>query len=143
MHPPSTLHAPSTLNRIANQNVPHLDDIFNDEEFAPQSKYYTAKEFISAFNTVNQNDKPNLFSLMHINIRSLQKNFETFSEFLNILNKFPFSIIGMTETWLHSTTPPIFDIDNYTFNHIYRKHGKGGGVAFYIHNDLHFKIRLL
>ena len=93
----------------------NLDDIDN-EVFSPHSKYYTAREFNSAFNTTKQNDKPNNFSLMHINIRSLQKNFDTFSEFLNILNKFPFSIIGMTETWLHSTTPPIFGIDNYTLN---------------------------
>ena len=47
----------------------------------------------------------------------------------------------MTETWLHSTSPPIFNIDNYDFIHIDRKNGKGGGVALYIRNDLHYKVR--
>ena len=115
-------------------------DVLEDEVFTPNSKYYTAKEFNSAFDS-NKLNKYNYFSLMHLNIRSLQKNFDTLSEFLNQINSYPFSIIGLTETWLHSATPPIFEIDNYTLEHIDRKQGKGGGVAFYIHNNLKYKLR--
>ena len=67
-----------------------LDDVLNNAVFTPQCKYYTANEFNSAFNTT-QIDKPIDFSFMHVNIRSLQKNFDTFSEFLSILKNFSFS----------------------------------------------------
>ena len=118
-----------------------LNDILNDYDFIPQSKYYTTSEFNSTFNQTGPNNNLYRFSLLNINIRSLQKNFDNFEEFLFTLNTFPFSLIGITETWLHSTSPPIFNIDNYELIHTDRTNGKGGGVALYIRNDLQYKIR--
>ena len=117
-----------------------IDDIMNSSVFRPQNKYYTANEFNSFFHPRSSTISHN-FSLMHINIRSLQKNFDTLEEFLRVTNQFPFSVIAVTETWLHESSPPIFDIDNYQFHHVDRKNGKGGGVAFYIRNDFRYKIR--
>ena len=50
-------------------------------------------------------------------------------------------MIGLTKTWLHSTSPPIFITENHEFMHSDRKNGKGGGVAFYTRNDVQFRIR--
>ena len=92
------------------------------------TNYYTINEFNSKFNLETNND-PNhnvsidsnnsfestdqYFSLLHFNIRSMNKNFDSVDLLLSSVKKFPFSIIGMTETWLHKNSPPIFNIDNY------------------------------
>ena len=109
----------------------------------PQSNYYTIEEFNSNFKpfTVHNDNNYCNFSLLHMNVRSLQKNFENFDHFLSTLNRFSFSLIGISETWLNSTSPPLFSIDNYELLRADRKEGRGGGVAFYIHNDLNYKIR--
>ena len=117
----------------------NTDNLVYDLAFTPFNKYYTANEFNSAFAT-DPNNKVQ-FSILHINIRSLQKNFDTFEEFLSSIKEFPFSLIALTETWLHNNSPSLFTINNYKLCHIDRQNGKGGGVAFYIHNDLQYKIR--
>ena len=38
------------------------------------------------------------FSVLHLNIRSIRKNFENFKLFLNSIN-FTFSVICISETW--------------------------------------------
>ena len=101
-----------------------LNNILNDQVHTPQSKYYTTSEFNSNFNSTGPNNKLHCFSLLNINIRSLQKNFDNFEEFLSILNTFSF-LIGLTETWLHSTSPPIFNTENYEFIYSDRNNGKG------------------
>ena len=43
----------------------------------------------------------NEFSLMHLNIRSLPKNIGKLCDFLSLMDT-KFTIIGLSETWLHS-----------------------------------------
>ena len=86
-----------------------------------QSEYYTTSEFIDKMklapgnthdlDTSLQHDTH--FSLLHVNVRSLSKNYDDLSALLSILPNFNFQIIGVTETWLHSDSPPIFNLDNY------------------------------
>ena len=92
-----------------------------------QSSYYTIEEFNTEFNsqrTGNQENDNSLssprsglndkyFSILHINARSLNKIFDSLELLLAQLHQFPFSIIGISETWLHSTSPPVFNLDNY------------------------------
>ena len=79
--------------------------------------------------------------LLHINARSLSKNFDDLQNLLNSLHPFKFTIVGVTETWLHHTSPPLFDLRNYTLVRADRVRRKGGGVAFYVADHLNFKIR--
>ena len=44
------------------------------------------------------------FSILHLNIRTMTKNFETFKEFYNSLNV-SFSIICLSETWANDNSP--------------------------------------
>ena len=50
---------------------------------------------------VNNNISSDSFSVLHINIRSMQKNFEKFQEFFKTL-KFNFSAVCLSETWCDS-----------------------------------------
>ena len=81
------------------------------------------------------------FSLLHVNSRSINKNFDSVDTLLNSLNNFSFSVIGISETWLHSNSPDIFNIPHYYMIHDDRKTGRGGGVALYIHCKFKHKIR--
>ena len=87
------------------------------------------------------NSANNNFSLLHINSRSINKNFDSVDIFLSSLNRFSFSVIGISETWLKSNSPDIFNIPNYHMIHVDRKKGRGGGVAMYINFNLKYKIR--
>ena len=48
------------------------------------------------------------FSVLHLNIRSMTKNFETFKESYNSLNV-TFSIICLSETWINDNNPEKFN----------------------------------
>lgn len=85
----------------------------------------------------NQNN----FSLFHLNMRSLYKNFENLQIHLSSLN-IKFSLIALTETWLNTTHDiSYFGLPGYVFQHKDRPNRSGGGVCFYIREDLSFKVR--
>ena len=109
------------------------DNLFDDIH---DSRYYTPLEFN---NTISHN--PDNISLLHLNSRSLSKNFEHFENLLHSINNFTFSIIGITETWLHENSPDLFNLPNYKLLRADRKGRRGGGVAFYISQELKFKMR--
>ena len=80
------------------------------------------------------------FSILHLNIRSIKKNFESFKTFLSSLD-FTFSILCFSETWCDDLDNFTYDLPNYTSNHQKRSDCKGGGVSAYIHNSLNVKTR--
>ena len=60
--------------------------------------------------------------------------------FCILLTIAPFPVIGATETWLHTLSPEVFNLqNNYMIRH--DRMGKRGGIAFYIQEYLQFKIR--
>ena len=83
----------------------------------------------------------NNISLLHINSRSLNRNFEYFENLLQSLNNLNFSVIGVSETWLHHDSPQLFNLPNYTLIRADREGRRGGGVAFYIADNLKFRVR--
>ena len=87
-------------------------------------------------------DKDESVSVLHLNIRSIDKNFENFEMLLLNLN-FSFSIICFSETCLnHSNVDNSnYELPNYVSIHQIRNHYKGGGVSVYIHKNFKFKIR--
>ena len=115
-----------------------------------QSNYYTINEFNHKFNpltpTYSRTDLKELnpiknFSLFHWNARSLSKNFESLKLLLSSLNEFPFSVIGISETWLRSNSPNLFNLNNYKLFRSDRNKGRGGGVALYIFNEHRVRVR--
>ena len=60
---------------------------------------------------------------------------------MHTLDHFPFSVIGVTETWLHTLSPEVFNLQNYEMIRHDRVGKRGGVIAFYIQENLKFKIR--
>src|SRR5690349_4768728 len=69
-------------------------------------------------------------NFMHINCRSLNKNF---SSIINLLSRTncTFTAIGLSETWLSPATQDIFNIDGYKFVCRSRCSKIGGGVGLF------------
>ena len=86
----------------------------------------------------------NAFSALHLNIRSMQKNFESFKNLIEQTGQ-TFSIICLTETWLtneafHADTN--LHLHDYIGTHFERTTGKkGGGLCIFVHNSIPFRIR--
>ena len=75
-----------------------------------------------------------MFSIVHFNARSLNKNFENIIDCLNELNG-SFDIIAISETWEDGTnTITNYNMHGYNVFSIARTDKRGGGVALYIKN---------
>ena len=83
-------------------------------------------------------DKIN-FSIIHLNARSLLKYLDQLNLMLGSLKK-PFSVIGISETWLTDCTAELVNITGYNFVSNHRKSKTGGGVGIYLQNDLQYKL---
>ena len=95
------------------------------------------------FNAALNCDNRSTFSFMHVNIRSLPKNFDQMRNYLHTLHS-DFSVMGLSETWLKNSDMPfnIYSIPGYQLETNNRTGRVGGGVALYISSDLHYKVRL-
>ena len=71
--------------------------------------------------------KLNCLSFFHLNIRSLSRHFDNFSNVLATINS-KFWVIGISETWLQNADDFV-DLKGYNFVHNYR-HGWVGGLYF-------------
>ena len=80
---------------------------------------------------------------IHINIRSLPKNFDKLNILLGQLLEIQIipDAILLCETFLTETNKNLYNIENYSFVGINRIHHKGGGVGMYIRNIYNFKLR--
>ena len=79
------------------------------------------------------------FSVFHLNIRSLAKNFYKLQDFVSILDEAP-SSIAICETWLNSRFAiGEIQVQNYTFIHK-PSSTRAGGVGLYIQNCLNYSV---
>ena len=95
------------------------------------SKYYSENLFLSeaAFK------KGSL--ILNINIQSLGSKFLNFTNFLDVCKskKTTFDFIAVQEVW-KIIEPNPYNIPNYKLFFSTRKHGNGGGIAFYVNNSI-------
>ena len=112
---------------------------FNDYSGAVRSPYCTIDEFSCAFNSLLKNS----FSILQINIKSMNKSFEILQEYVNVV-KGKFRIIALTETWCKDDKAEknsVWQISNYTPIHQIRQtEQKRGVIALFMHNNFDFKI---
>ncbi|XP_065658504.1 uncharacterized protein LOC136083020 [Hydra vulgaris] len=112
------------------------DDDSNNFNQKIESQYYTVIES-SQYLQKNKNS----FSILNINIRSLNKNFENLRFLLDEL-KHDFKIICLTETWCkRGETNAQFELINYSSVHQPRGFGVGGGVCIFVHNSISYNLR--
>ena len=79
----------------------------------------------------------NSLSVSHVNIRSLQQNFDSFIELYEDVFQSKFSLIGLSEIW------NVKDINQFTIPHYNielqcRTGQRGGGVGAYVHHSLNY-----
>ena len=99
-------------------------------------------------NYIVENDLENFLKLdqkaaanfMHVNCRSLSKNFDSLHNLIGIIPK-RLTAIAVSETWTTSITEKNFNIDGYNFICNSRTSKLGGGVGFFIDSDFSFSIR--
>ena len=82
----------------------------------------------------------NVFSLCHINIRSMKANLTSFEICLQNL-EFEFSVIGITETWLTDSNPDLCNINGFNFVETHKTGRSGGGVGIFLRNNILYQIR--
>ena len=128
---PFELNESDTLSNIMNSD-PDLQ-YFNDQSCVNNIScdYYLEQGFthrVEELGTSNQ-----VFSLIHLNIRSVPKNLSNFDSYYQSLN-FKFSVIGFTETWLNESNCDVYSIDNYQHFSLIRENKRGGGCSLFVQN---------
>ena len=105
------------------------------------SKYYDIEDFKQLANT--KNSKCNI-SIFNTNCRSLPKNkssydllFETLSENSN----FYFDVLTFCETWLSPDLEQLVNFSGYSKTMKHKSTVKGGGLAIYVKENLHYIAR--
>jgi hypothetical protein len=124
------------LNNNPALQIPASPTFPDPHTFDPQltdpvinSKFYDTPLFLNTYS----HNTPILAS---INIQSLQSKHEKLSLFLT---NSPIKILALQETW-HIPYPDLVRIPGYKFIHTQRPVGRGGGVGFFIADDISFKI---
>ena len=114
-------------------------DSFVNENNIDEVKCLDAPVIPSYFSdTCNLNLEQSL-AISHVNVRSLNKNFEEFKLLYEDLLTEKFKIIGVSETW-NMTNSNMFNLNFYALEFNCREIGRGGGVAAYIHSSVKYKI---
>ena len=120
-------------NWINELNYKTIDD--NNEANSINRNYYTIEEFRDLSCDVSDS-----FSILHLNIHSIQLHIDEFRILLNSL-KYKFSIIALSETKLNNEPSVNISLAGYRNPlHTFSEATKGG-VRLYISEDLDFKPR--
>ena len=111
-------------SKIYNTLITKIDD---------QCIYYD-----SNFNIFDDNiNNNNTISIMHFNARSLSKNMNDITNYLDCIT-LKFDIIVITETWLNKFNSNVYFM-NCTLLHTTILHKRGGGTSIYIKDNFKFK----
>ena len=116
----------------ADADLNHFNRIFPDFNSDRECSYLTCSAFNDQFKTVNIDN----LSVIHINIRSLSANGDTFVSNLLTLN-LNFDVICFSETWLNFEHSLGNFLPSYNGFHACRPSGRrSGGVAIYVSKRL-------
>jgi len=83
---------------------------------------------VSKLNAFCDFDKKTGLNIVHLNCRSLSKNFKPLLNLLDCISG-ALTVIALSETWLTSVNDCTFDIDGYSFVSNSRINRIGGGVG--------------
>ena len=117
-----------------NEDLDPESNFFNDITL-PDSVYTTAEDLCGL---ISYNDSN--FSIIHVNCRSLNKNFEKLITLLNQIHT-TVSVICVTETWTTPCNECDYSIPGYNFFAKSRTNKCGGGVGIYVLNGIECKVR--
>ena len=114
--------------------------LINNNDLDPDNNLFTDLSWDSPYCTPSTlktkfNSTP-LFSVMHLNCRSIIHKIADINELLNFI---PVSVLALTETWLNNETDDTFSIPNYQLIHKNRETGQGGGVGLLIRDNISYQ----
>ena len=111
---------------------------FTVETNVKHCKYYNPHELPNIY---HESDVRDGFSMLHVNIRSLNKNFDQLDLLINKFDRLP-DIIFLSETGIRKTNVNLFvpSLDGYTF---YRDdtNSRAGGSGIYVRNSIETNVR--
>jgi len=120
--------------------------VSNDLKFnnlANEPNFADIKETICSYITTDKlSSSPtniNAFTLLHVNVRSLRKNYNSLLTLLLSMKNKP-TFIAITESWLTSGEHIFFSIPEYEFISLPRESCRGGGVGIYVLRKFNFKV---
>ena len=119
-----------------------VNDSVNDSNQNPkylESNYLSPSKIDKNF----QNFSKESFSVLYLNIRSINQNFEAFQDFYKSLNT-KFSIICLTEPWANDNIinqNSLLQLEGCISVHQIRKTEKWGGIVIFIRDSLLYKLR--
>ena len=127
-----------------------INEDFKDNDQDPDVNFYQTQ--ISSLDTSYyipnevkgklKNFQQKSFSVLHLNIPSMSKNFELFRESLDLLC-LTFSAICLSETWCqpHETSDSNLRIPGYVSLHQTSKNRRGGELCIFLLESLSYKVR--
>ena len=106
-------------------------DLKSNIPVQPKFKYYTTQDFVNNEAIIINCTSSKCFSGLHTNIRSLNSNFDNFTQMLTELNH-DFSVIGLTETKSVASRSQFININipGYKFDSQPNLSNAGGIVFF-------------
>ena len=143
--PPNSSFESQSFNPFSvNEDLKENDQDPNVNFYQTQTFSWDKSHYIP--NEVKENLKnfqQKSFSVLHLNIRSMSKNFESFREFLDSLC-FTFNAICLSEKWCqphHKTSNSNIQIPGYVSLHQTRKNRRGEGLYIFLLESLSYKVR--
>jgi len=102
-------------------------------------KYYMERSFAEQVSKHGVTDQS--FSILHANLRSLPKNFDSFTAYITSL-KHEFPVMGVTENWLNDNLAQLYCLDGYNIINACRRDGRrGGGASLLLKDCLSYSVR--
>ena len=120
------------FDRDYDPDVNFFDGCFGEVGGSVRSLYTSVDRFNSIPGTAR------LFTVMGMNIRSFNANFDAFEGFLQSLSCKP-NIIALTETWMSQRNSAVCEIPGYRSCHTFRSNRAGGGASVFIAGDVDFR----
>ena len=108
--------------------------LLNNPDTDPDLNLYSNVTWDSAYLTTSTlsskfKEKPQLFTTMHVNCRSIQYKIPDIQD---LLAHAPVTVLALTETWIEQNWEDTVNMPGYHFLHSARSNGRGGGVGIMI-----------
>lgn len=95
---------------------------------------------LTSFKNAIPKNSTDYINVLHINARSLNKNYDQVISFIKSLSEL-LDVLCISEMWLNANNVHLHEIDGYISYHVHRPIGSsGGGVAIYVNNGLQSEI---
>lgn len=119
---------------FGDSNEQSCDDFFNIPS-SISSKYLTENHICDFFHS----KKSDAIKFLHVNCRSLNKNFTALRNLL--IKCHPITALAISETWLTPATKDIYQMPGYRFVSSVRVNKFGGGVGIFINDSYDYILR--